>query len=291
MTNAIRIENYRHLFRAHPGLSEVRLLNIFPVGGGSINVSYKLETDKGIFFLKENAGKFPGMFEAETKGLVILKNANAFVVPDVIFCQSDDSTSILILEWLEHGIPKKDAWLEAGKKLALLHKNFSDAFGLDHGNYIGSLAQSNEKHKTWEEFFSHERILPQLKLARDGRKIDAAICNAAERFCKMIPEIFPKEKPSLLHGDLWSGNFFFSTNGPAIFDPAVYFGHREMDLAMTKLFGGFDADFYSGYEEEFPLEKKWKSRIDFCNLYPLLVHVNLFGGGYVNDVKQVLEKF
>jgi protein-ribulosamine 3-kinase len=268
------------------------LLSALPVGGGSINQCWRLETDKGIFFMKENnADLFPGMFEAEKKGLAALKNANAFTVPDVVLAGEESDSSFLVLEWLERIPADKEAWLNAGKKLAQLHKNTSAAFGLDHDNYIGSLAQSNTQHSTWAEFLSAERILPQLKLAFDHKKIDAGIVAKGEKFCAVIGEFFPEEKPALLHGDLWSGNFFCSTKGPAVFDPAVYYGHREMDLAMTKLFGGFDADLYKGYEEEFPLEKSWKARTDLCNLYPLLVHVNLFGGSYVSDVKEILAQF
>lgn len=270
------------------------LIAASPVHGGSINSCLRLETDKGTFFLKENdAAAFPGMFEAEKKGLVILKNANAFIVPEVISIHEDNGTSMLLMEWLESNNSSRDknAWLEAGKKLAELHKNTSASFGLDHHNYIGSLEQNNTQHTTWTEFYSQERILPQLKLAFDQKKIDNALMKKGERFCSSIEKIFPAGKPALLHGDLWSGNFFFSNKGPAIFDPAVYYGHREMDLAMTKLFGGFDAAFYEGYEDEFPLEKEWRSRTDFCNLYPLLVHVNLFGGSYVHDVKGILAKF
>jgi protein-ribulosamine 3-kinase len=268
------------------------LLSAASVGGGSINKCCRLETDKGIFFLKENkADLFPGMFEAEKKGLAVLKKANAFCVPDVVLIGEENNNSFLVLEWLERIPADKEAWFNAGKKLAQLHKNTSASFGLEHDNYIGSLAQSNTQHSTWAEFFSTERILPQLKLARDHKKIDAGMVVKGENFCAAIGEIFPEEKPALLHGDLWSGNFFFSAKGPAVFDPAVYYGHREMDLAMTKLFGGFDVDLYKGYEEEFPLEKNWKTRTDLCNLYPLLVHVNLFGGSYVSDVKEILTQF
>ncbi len=267
------------------------LLSATAVHGGSINKCFHLITDHGSFFLKENdAARFPGMFEAEKKGLAVLKKTNAFNVPEVILVVEENGTSFILIEWLEKTIVKND-WRATGKKLALLHKNNSANFGLDHHNYIGSLSQSNTPHLTWTEFYSQERILPQLKLAHDQKKIDAALVEKGERFCAKLDEIFPLEKPALLHGDLWSGNFFFSENGPAVFDPAVYYGHREMDLAMTKLFGGFGAEFYEGYADEFPLEKNWKSRTDFCNLYPLLVHVNLFGGSYVEDVKGILSKF
>ncbi|CAN5891648.1 fructosamine kinase family protein [soil metagenome] len=271
-----------------------KLLAASPVYGGSINSCFLLETDKGNFFLKENdTHVFPGMFEAEKKGLTVLKKANAFSIPEVISIHEQNGFSMLLMEWLEKKESAQDkmAWHNAGKKLALLHKNTAASFGLDHHNYIGSLAQRNSQHATWPGFFSPERILPQLKLAFDDKKIDAVLLKKGENFCTALEEIFPLEAPSLLHGDLWSGNFFFSKKGPAIFDPAVYYGHREMDLGMTKLFGGFDPAFYDGYQDEFPLEKNWKSRTDFCNLYPLLVHVNLFGGSYVEDVKGVLQKF
>jgi fructosamine-3-kinase len=196
---------------------------------------------------------------------------------------------LLLLEFLER--EGSQDWNLAGTLLARLHRNTAREFGLDHNNYIGSLSQSNTFHPTWSEFFAMERILPQIKMARDAGAVDRTLASAAERFCSKLNEIFPDEKPALLHGDLWSGNFFFSTKGPSIFDPAVYYGHREMDLAMTKLFGGFDDDFYSGYENEFPLEKNWRARTDLCNLYPLLVHVNLFGGGYVRDVVAILTSF
>jgi fructosamine-3-kinase len=266
----------------------MEILSRTSIGGGSINNCFRVTTDQGIYFLKENsAEKFPGMFEAEAKGLALLRSADAFCIPEVILQENDQ----LFLEWLERVPPPANGWRDAGKKLAQLHKHTASSFGLDHANYIGSLPQSNKQHATWAEFFSHERILPQLKLARNEKKIDAALVTKGENFCHALTEIFPAEAPSLLHGDLWSGNFFFSKKSPAIFDPAVYYGHREMDLAMTKLFGGFDEEFYEAYEEEFPLEKNWKERTDFCNLYPLLVHVNLFGGSYVQDVRAVLERF
>jgi protein-ribulosamine 3-kinase len=281
----------------------IQLLKVVPVGGGSINRCVKLETNKGFFFLKENdAEKYPGMFRAEAKGLALLGNAGTLAVPGV-YGNAETAKDLLLLEWLERRAPGKGDWFAAGAALAKLHRHSAEQFGLDHDNYIGSLRQSNTRHRSWEDFFTLERILPQIKLARDGGRISAAVAGSAERFCAKAGEIFPQELPALLHGDLWSGNFFFSTKGPlkehnvcpsggpAVFDPAVYYGHREMDLAMTQLFGGFDADLYAGYENEFQLEKSWKQRVELCNVYPLLVHVNLFGGGYIEDVKRVLNRF
>jgi len=165
-------------------------------------------------------------------------------------------------------------------------------FGLDYNNYIGSLHQQNNLHPTWVDFFINERLQPQIKLARDNNEIDSTTILKFENLYKKLDEVFPKEKPALLHGDLWSGNFMSDEKGESvIMDPTVYYGHREMDIAMAKLFGGFDAEFYSSYNEHYPLENGWEQRINVCNLYPLMVHVNLFGGGYLGQVKSILSKF
>lgn len=284
-------EKYRRLIDQSTG-RKVNIHQLIPVGGGSINQCLKAETDIGFFFIKENdPKKFPGMFEAEVHGLKLLANANCFVVPAVLGTAEEENRSMLLLEWLEKKNPDARSWYEAGEKLAALHQHSNPAFGLEISNYIGSLPQQNNFHSSWEDFFTLERILPQIKRARDDGRIDSALVGKAEKFCAKCGTIFPPEKPAMLHGDLWSGNFFFSANGPALFDPAVYFGHREMDLAMTQLFGGFDPDFYAGYTNAFAPEKDWQKRIPYSNLYPLLVHLNLFGGGYLYDVKSILAAF
>ncbi|TND10252.1 MAG: fructosamine kinase [Bacteroidetes bacterium] len=268
------------------------ITGITSVGGGSINRAVRLETDTGYFFLKWNdAEKFPGMFAAEARGLDLLAKTGTLVVPETIGTGETDTTAFLLLGFLEKKQAGESGWREAGAALARLHKNTQDRFGLDHDNYIGSLPQRNRMHDSWTDFFTEERILPQVKAAYDDQRIGAAQVKQAENLCARLGEIFPAEKPALLHGDLWNGNFMFSAEGPAVFDPAVYYGHREMDLAMTELFGGFDAAFYEGYDEAFPLEKNRRKRIGCCNLYPLLVHVNLFGGRYVQDVKSILAHF
>ena len=152
--------------------------------------------------------------------------------------------------------------------------------------------QQNNSHTNWTDFFIQERLQIQIKLARDHHQIESTTISKFEKLYHRLDDIFPKEQPALLHGDLWSGNFMVDEKGaPVIMDPAVYYGHREMDIAMTKLFGGFDNQFYDAYNAHFQLEKGWKSRIDICNLYPLLVHVNLFGGSYLQQVKNIITKF
>lgn len=165
-------------------------------------------------------------------------------------------------------------------------------FGLDHNNYIGSLPQSNAWHPAWIEFFVVERLEAQLKLARDEGRAGQDLSRMFQQLYRHLPDFFPDEPPALLHGDLWSGNYMRGNDGHAvIIDPAVYYGHRYMDLGMSKLFGGFLAAFYDAYHDAYPLEASWQQGIDIANLYPLMVHVNLFGGGYLSSVKATLRRF
>ncbi len=196
------------------------------------------------------------------------------------------------MKYIKSAPKHPDFWDSFAEKLAQLHKHSADQFGLDHDNYIGSLFQSNRYHNKWTDFFREERLNAQVIIARDNGAIGRETVNAFERFYKRLDEIFPVESPALLHGDLWGGNFMVNDKGDAtIIDPAVYFGHREMDLGMSQLFGGFDRQFYETYHHHYPLEKGWQQRIDYCNLYPLMVHVNLFGDGYLNSVNPILNRF
>lgn len=263
------------------------------IGGGSINSALKVETNKGVFFVKHNSRHlYPAMFEKEALGLKTLGDANAVRVPEVLTFDDVGEESFLLLEFIESGNMPAEFWDEFAKNLAALHKNTNKKFGLNHDNYIGSLEQFNDWEDTWSDFFREQRLEVQLKMARNSSLLDRSIVSAFERFYKRIDEIFPNEPPSLVHGDLWSGNFMVGQKGePIIIDPAVYYGHREMDIAMSQLFGGFSNEFYNSYNKYFPLEKGWQKRMDYCNLYPLLVHVNLFGGGYVSSVKSIISKF
>jgi len=263
------------------------------VGGGSINEAWRLETDAGRFFLKtNNADRFPSMFEAEADGLKRLREAGPLRVPQVITHGEDHDDSFLLMEWVKGGIKGPGFWADFGRGLAQLHRHTQKHFGLERDNYIGSLVQRNTSASDWSSFFIHQRLEPQLKMARDRRRVEAGMAFRFERLFHQLDKLFPAEPPALVHGDLWSGNFLCdSESRPVLIDPAVYYGHREMDLAMTKLFGGFDAELYAAYHAEWPLEQGWKERVDLCNLYPLLVHVNLFGGGYVAQVEAVLKRF
>ncbi len=271
----------------------VQISTVHAVGGGSINSAYGLETNVGRFFVKLNsASRYPGMFEKEALGLSILSETGELPVPETVGFGETHAEAFLILKFVETGTPSAGFWENFGHALARLHGHSADTFGLDHDNYIGSLSQSNTFHDRWPEFFIEERLKPQIRLAFDGSLLTDSDLSAFGNFFKSLSEIFPEEPPALLHGDLWSGNFMTNEAGEAVLiDPAVYYGHREMDLGMSQLFGGFHRRFYDAYNETYPLEPGWEKRLDYCNLYPLLVHVNLFGGSYVHSVKQIIRPF
>lgn len=271
----------------------VRLSSRKPIGGGDINEAICLQTDQGDFFIKwNNAKRYPGMFEAEAKGLELLKEADELFIPSVIGSGTAGNDSFLLLEFVTPGARIGRFMEDFGRSLARLHKHTAQEFGLDHDNYIGSLPQSNRNHDNWPDFFAIERLEKQVKMARNAHEIDSGTVAAFERLYKHFSSIFPIEPPALIHGDLWGGNYMTSPEGKAcIYDPAVYYGHREMDIGMSRLFGGFGNEFYEAYNSEYPMGKGWNERIDICNLYPLMVHVNLFGGSYAYSVKSILRRF
>lgn len=266
------------------------LNKITPLHGGDINQAARIETADGeIFFLKWNTSAANDMFEKEAKGLKLLNNAGAGLHIPVVHVAKDD---FLLLEFIPEGGGKAESGRQFGKALAQLHQQTSDQFGLDHNNYIGRLPQSNTFHSNWADFFALERIEPQIKMCVETNKLDSSILRKVQGMYKKFGAIFPTELPALLHGDLWSGNFMFTKSGKtSIYDPAVYFGHREMDLAMTRLFGGFSADFYDGYNEIYPLQGGFDNRISIYNLYPILVHANLFGGSYARQAENIIKRY
>lgn len=271
---------------------ELTIVDASTTSGGSINKAYKLKTNSGIFFVKQNsASRFHEMFAKEVLGLKLLQEKSRFIIPEVIGEFQLDDVSFLVLEHLNQNIPNQKFWFDFGKKLAHLHQQSNSKFGLSFDNYIGSICQTNHHFLSWTEFFENQRLSPLVKLAFDKNLLPKEDLKAFNLLYLKLAEIFPTEKPSLVHGDLWSGNFLCNNNKPVLIDPAVYYGNREMDLAMTRLFGGFDDDFYNAYQNEFPLEKGWVKRIDICNLYPNLVHLILFGRSYYSSIKNVLNAF
>jgi protein-ribulosamine 3-kinase len=272
--------------------SEAKIESVEHVGGGCINSSAKIATNRGSFFIKWNSSTRAEMFQREVEGLEILQASNTIKIPTILGLATIDQNTFLLLELIESKQTAPSFWVDFGQKIAQMHRKSSMHFGHDHSNFIGSLDQSNKKHQDWASFFISERIVPQLKLAESSRKIDGTFLRKFDTLFSKLADLIPKESPSLLHGDLWSGNFLCGEESkPVIFDPAIYFGHREMEIAFTRLFGGFDNRFYTSYQKEFPLEWGFEDRIDIHNLYPLLVHVNLFGTSYLSGIHQTLKRF
>jgi fructosamine-3-kinase len=271
----------------------VHILSVQAISGGCINHTFQIKTNQGIFFLKYNmSSRFPQMFQKEAKGLELLRSSGSFDVPEVLLTGEAGDFSFLLLQFIDSAPMKDDFWNDFGKSLAALHSHKAEKFGLDHDNFMGSLEQRNNFHENWIEFFIIERLELQVRLAREKNALSKTDVQAFERLYQELGGIFPKASPSLLHGDLWSGNFMINHQGkPCLIDPAVYYGHPEIDIAMTTLFGGFSQRFYEVYNHHNPLEKGWKNRLDIYNLYPLMIHVNFFGGGYLGSVQGILGRF
>lgn len=269
--------------------NNLNLIEAKRLSGGDINAVYRLDCKEGKFVIKlNNASSFPGMFTAEAKGLQLLRNSKSFKIPKAIASGSLENHSYLIMEYISTRAPKTDFWELFAQNLAKLHRTKAENFGLDHDNFIGSLPQKNNGCATASEFYMSQRLEPQIKMASNNgfefKKLKGFYKNTAAEI--------PNEPPSLIHGDLWSGNFLVAENGkPALIDPAVGFAPREMDLAMMKLFGGFDSSVFNIYNSIFPPSEGWENRTDLWQLYYLLVHLNLFGSGYFSQIKAIVSKY
>ncbi len=272
---------------------ELEMEGVILQSGGDINMAVCAQTKHGDFFIKWNESELQDMFEKEAAGLQLLKKASSLKVPEVLGYGKVDDKSFLVLEFLERGKEDGSYWTRFGEGLAQLHHYQAEQHGLSHNNYIGRLHQNNEERKSWVEFFKDCRLEAQLGLAIYNNEVEADFVRDFKRFLTKLPEIIPESKPSLLHGDLWNGNAFGSTFGPTIFDPAVYFGAREMDIAMTQLFGGFNQRFYEAYDTNYPLSDDFDALVEVYNLYPLMVHVNLFGAnsGYLGSVWRTVKRY
>ncbi len=267
------------------------------VGGGCINQGYRISDQSRTYFVKLNQASEITMFEAEALGVKQMAQTQTIRVPQPICWGTEGNSAYLVLEWLDlGGKPNQLAWEEMGQKLALLHQwtapnNYPGhhQFGWEINNTIGSTPQINFWTKNWSEFWQQHRIGYQLKLA----KRRGGTFEKGEKLLEKIPEILAGyvPKPSLVHGDLWGGNAAVTADGePVIFDPATYFGDREVDLAMTELFGGFPLAFYQGYNDVFPIEDGYEQRKVLYNLYHILNHFNLFGGGYGSQADQLIRQ-
>ncbi|MEO6722445.1 MAG: fructosamine kinase family protein [Ferruginibacter sp.] len=271
----------------------LKVTSVERLHGGDISESYCLYGVDTKYFLKVNDARvYPDMFEKEASGLNALRSKIDITIPAVIRYGKTDRQQYLLLEWLEKGSPANDCWEKFGSGLATLHQQGQPYFGWPEDNYIGSLHQLNTVHQSWHSFYAECRVMPLVKQLFNKNHFSKQDTIAAENLCKKLDQLFPVEPPSLLHGDLWSGNFMITSNGhAAIYDPAVYFGNREMDIGMTRLFGGFNQRFYIAYQQQYPLESGWQQRLALTQLYPLLVHAVLFGEHYVNSAKEIILRF
>jgi fructosamine-3-kinase len=265
-----------------------------PVGGGCINQGYCLVDVNQRMFVKLNRAERVAMFEAEALGLQQLQATGTIRVPTPICWGTAENQSYLVLEWLELERGSRNAWTEMGRQLATLHRLSGEqcqvsGFGWDRSNTIGSTPQPNPWTADWATFFREHRLGYQFQLAqRRGGHFPQQ-----NRLLAMIPDLLTNHNPlpSLLHGDLWSGNVAITRTGePTIFDPATYRGDRETDLAMTELFGGFPPEFYQGYYHVFPPTEGYQQRKSLYNLYHVLNHFNLFGGGYEAQANQIIDR-
>ncbi|MFL5385908.1 MAG: fructosamine kinase family protein [Longimicrobiaceae bacterium] len=271
------------------------ILRIGPVAGGCVSETFRIETGDGPVFLKHHPQAPLGLFTAEADGLRALREAvgGALRIPAVLALDpASDGARWIALEWLEPGARGPGFGERLGRGLAALHRGGVRGWGWERPNFIGPLPQANEPAPAWAELWRDRRLAPQLAMARAAGR-DAGPAGEWDRLFDRLPELLaPAEEdgPSLLHGDLWSGNVLSASGEPALVDPAVYRGHREADLAMAELFGGFDAHFHAAYREAWPLLPGYAEvRRPIYQLYYLLVHVNLFGGGYGAQTAAVLR--
>ncbi len=274
-------------FGKNPSISEIQY-----VGGGCINNTLKVSFDKEQYFIKWNEDEENDMFEKEQLGLSILSSVDSLNIPETYQYGRIEGRNYLIMEFIEREATKNDFWEILGQNLAALHQTTQDTFGLDHNNYIGRLAQKNDQKYNWIDFLIDNRFEVQLGLAIYNGHINSDFAKKFRNLYPQLPGLLVQEPPSLLHGDLWSGNFMVGTKGlPFLIDPAIYYGNREIEIAFTQLFGGFDRKFYAAYNEALPLESGFQTRAEIYNLYPLLVHVNLFGTSYLSGIQRVLNKY
>lgn len=260
-------------------------------GGGDISAAWKIQTADGPVFLKTGSESAFAMFEAEAEGLRELAGAKAIRVPRVLAVARHDDGTLIAMEWLELGGASADTQRILGRQLAEMHRHTQDRFGWSRDNTIGLTPQHNDYADRWPDFFREQRLEYQLRLASENG-FRGELQSTGQALLEILDRFFEDHSPdvSLLHGDLWGGNWSSVNGQPVIFDPAVYYGDRETDLAMTRLFGGFSADFYRAYESSWPLSEGYEQRITLYQLYHVLNHLNLFGASYLGRAQAMIAK-
>ncbi len=263
-----------------------------PVSGGDVDRAARWDTEGGSVFVKWSPGG-AARFLAEADGLERLAQAGCVRVPEVVGVAQSEDGAALVLRWVEARERTEAAAAVLGAQLAALHRNAAGAYGLERDNYIGPLPQRNTPTNRWVEFYRTHRLGFQAELASRRKSLDPSTLSRLDRLVSCLDRWLsePEEGPSLMHGDLWGGNWLVDPEGPVVVDPAVYYGHREVELALTELFGGFPQSFYAAYREAWPLADGYGDRKPLYQLYPLLVHANLFGGAYAHSVRRVVRRY
>lgn len=262
------------------------------IGGGCINEAHRIEGNGRRFFVKLNHADSLAMFEAEAMGLQEIYRSHTLRVPVPVCWGKNKSKAWLVLEYLEMSNVSSSGAAALGARLAAMHRISSGKFGWMRDNTIGATPQINSYSPSWIQFWREQRLGYQLQLAQVNG-YTGKLQTQGEQLLAQLDFFFPEAKPvaSLLHGDLWSGNYSFDHAGqPVLFDPAIYYGDRETDIAMTELFGGFPAAFYAAYREAYPLDPGYSTRKTLYNLYHILNHLNLFGGGYLRQAEQMTSR-
>ena len=270
----------------------VRVTCAMRVRGGDVAVAYAVELDDDRrVFAKTHPTSPPGFFTTEAAGLSWLRAVDAILVPDVL-AVSDDPPNHLVLEWIDEGRPGTSTEQELGGGLARMHRAGAPAFGREDRRSTGSRGLPNEPGATWAEFYATNRLLPLARLASEGGALVPSTISDLERLASRLAEFDTGDAPARLHGDLWAGNRLVDTKGQSwLIDPAAHGGHREFDLAMMRLFGGFSDACFAAYAEAFPLEPGWEGRVSLHQIAPLVVHAIKFGGGYVGAATAAIAEY
>lgn len=266
------------------------VLSISPIQGGSINKCFIVSGLKNLYFLKICYNAPKDFHEKEAKGLDILAKTKIPSTPRVYGYGHIENKSFLLQEYIKQAPLHKGFWKTLGEQLANLHRITAAVHGLDHNNYIGMLPQKNVAETGAVDFFKNARLIPQIEMASKNGVLERRDIDMLYMLVNRLDQMLPEGKPSLIHGDLWHGNVISDGRGnPVFIDPAVSFSNREMEIAFTKLFGGFSDEFYDSYQNENALAKDFEKRVDIYNLYPLLVHLNIFGKRYLPQIRQILK--
>lgn len=275
--------------------ADVKIRSSDSLGGGCINHASKITTNAGTYFLKWNGNCEADMFLREAESLEELRKAASgqLIVPEVFAAKEvGASPGFLVLEYLEPGYFSGNSDEILGRGLATIHKYTAKSFGFNHDNYCGSTLQDNSRKTSWAEFFRENRLRFLLNMIQKERSLPAEEMQVYERLLNKIPNLVPKNsEPALIHGDLWSGNYMNTSNGPALIDPAAYYADREMEMGIMTLFGGFSQRFYSAYNEVNALPAEWQERNRLYQLYHVLNHYYLFGGGYRSQALHIAKSY